>query len=82
MAQPVEFTSLTGIPEVQRLSETLSEDARSGQRQKLRVIFEKNLVFFRSLCRNWFAYGLFTRKGLSPLHGGGGAEDPIILFSG
>ena len=28
MAQSVEFTSLTGLPEIQRLSETLREDAR------------------------------------------------------
>ena len=28
MAQSVEFTSLTGLPEVQRLSEILREDAR------------------------------------------------------
>ena len=32
MTQSVEFNSLTGIPEVQRLSETVREDARSGQR--------------------------------------------------
>ena len=30
VAQSVEFTSLTGLPEVQRLSETVREDARSG----------------------------------------------------
>ena len=33
MAQSVEFTSLPGLPEVQRLSETLREDARSGCRR-------------------------------------------------
>ena len=45
IAQPVEFTSLTDLPEVQRLSETLSEDARSRQRHCSRVIFEKNEIF-------------------------------------
>ena len=48
IAQPVEFTSLTGLPEVQRRSETLSEDARSGQRRlrfRLRENIEENLVF-------------------------------------
>ena len=32
VAQSVEFTSLTGLPEVQRLSETVREDARWRQR--------------------------------------------------
>ena len=49
MAQSVEFRSLTGLPEVQRLSETLREDARSGcrcLRFRLRTRnIEKKLVF-------------------------------------
>ena len=45
VAQSVEFTSLTGLPEVQRLSETVREDARSRQRHLLRVIFEKKPRF-------------------------------------
>ena len=47
IAQPVEFTSLTGLPEVQRRSETLREDARSRQRHLLRVIFREKSPFFQ-----------------------------------
>ena len=50
MAQSVEFTSLTGLPEVQRLSETLREDARSGCRRlrfRLRARNIEKISFFQ-----------------------------------
>ena len=70
VAQSVEFTSLTGLPEVQRLSETVREDARSGQRYLLRVIFEKNLVFSGRFAETCLPTGYsFVRAWVSALRG-------------
>ena len=83
VAQSVEFTSLTGLPEVQRLSETVREDARWRQRLLRDAHLRKTRDFSDAFAETG-CDGLFTRKGLSPLHGGEkkGAVDPRILKIG